>query len=96
MQYVIYEPATKAEIRYNQITEDAIDANFLSVGEQYTEIIYHPTEDRAALFVQDIKAIYYQGLPTQGYNYEIFFTLQEMARAVDNLPDDWYTNNSEI
>ena len=59
--YVIYEPASKAEIRLQQITEDAQAANFLPAGSQYSDIISHPIEDKAAIPVIITESVYYQG-----------------------------------
>jgi len=94
MKYIIYDTAAKAEIRYTQINEDATDANFITDGDTYAEIIYHPTEDKAAIPIYIIEPVYYQGIPTKGYNYEIFFTQQELARCVTELSNDWFSNPS--
>jgi len=94
MPYVIYEPATKAAIRYVQITEDATDANFLNNGEQYVDVIYHPTENKAALPIIVIEPIYYNGMPTQKYDFGIFFTPQEVAKSIEELPEDWDLNSN--
>jgi len=89
MEYIIYEPATKAEIRHKQITDDAIEANFLLDGELYDAIIYHPSQDKSAIPIIKIEPIYYNGMPTQGLDFGIFFTSQERAKAVESLPEDW-------
>jgi len=89
MKYVIYEPAIKAEIRHQQITDDARYANFLPEGMIYDDIIYHPTDDKAAIIIVKLEPIYYQDMPTQGYNFEIFFTRQESARSITTLSSDW-------
>jgi len=96
MKYVIYEPASRGRVRQRQITNDAREANFLTNYETYEAAINHPIEDKSAVPVINIEAIYYQGIPTQNYNFEIFFTQQEIARAIDNLPSDWYTNEETI
>lgn len=95
MSYIIYTPSSKALVRHEQITEDAIAAGFLNNGEKYDAVLQHPMEDRAAIEVVVMEPIYYQGLPTQRYDYSIFFTPQEIARSVDVLPEDWFENNNE-
>lgn len=87
MKYIIYEPASKAAVRRDMITNDAGDANFLTGDAAYNEVVYHPTEDKAALPVIIIDPIYYQGFPVQGLDFSIFFTAQEIARAIEKLPE---------
>ena len=96
MKYIIYEPAYNVDVRHWQITNDARNANFLSITEEYENIIIHPTEDKAALPVINLESVYYKSFPTQAFNFEIFFTAQELAKAVNELPADWYPVNEEF
>jgi hypothetical protein len=90
---IIYEPASKAVLRHDQITQDAIDANFIAAGENYDPVIYHPTEDKAALYVRITEAIYYQEMPIKALDFSIFFSAQELAKALPELPADWISES---
>jgi hypothetical protein len=90
---IIYEPASKAVIRHDQITQDAIEANFIAAGENYNPVVYHPTEDKAALQVVITEAIYYQDLPIKALDFSIFFSAQELAKALPELPADWISES---
>lgn len=94
MQYVIYTSKKKAAARRDMITDDARVSGFLNPTEQYEAVINHPTEDKAALPILVLDPIYYNGLPTQRFDYSVFFTDMEKAGAVDELPADWYTEVS--
>lgn len=96
MSYVIYSPASKAEVRHEQITEDAIEANFLDENSVYESVIYHPTEDKAALLILITEGFYYNDMPVKSLDFGIFFTSQERAKAVDNLPSDWFDDDDLI
>jgi hypothetical protein len=87
--YIVYEPADKAIVRQQQITEDAQAANLLHEELAYEYLTMHPTEDKAALQVIITEGIYYNHLPIPSINYSIFFTAQELARAVPELTADW-------
>ena len=89
MKYIIYTPASKAEIRHSQITEDAKEANFLPEDGLYSDIIYHPTDDKAAIEIIITEGIYYNDTPIKSLDFGIFFTDNERAKAVDELPSDW-------
>ena len=93
MKYIIYTPASKAEIRYSQITEDAKEANFLPEDGLYNDIIYHPTDDSAALEIVFNEGIYYNDMPVKSLDFGIFFTDNERAKALLELPNDWLINN---
>lgn len=87
---VIYSPASRAEIRHTQVTHDAQEANFLPEGIPYNAVIFHPTEDKAALPIEVTPAIYYNDEPIRSYDFGIFFTEQEKAGAVAELTADWF------
>jgi vacuolar-type H+-ATPase subunit D/Vma8 len=93
-QFVIYQSRLKAEQRREQLTDDARQANFLMADEDYREIYYHPTKDLAAIEVVFEPSISMRGIPTQKYDFSIFFTAQELARAVTEFPRDWVPERS--
>lgn len=95
-RYVIYTSKRKAEQRHLMITDDARQANFLLAAEPYRSIIYHPTEDKAAIEVVLEDSTYVNNLPTPKYDYSIFFTDQEKARIVCELPAGWIPVNNDI
>lgn len=95
-QYVIFLTKAKAYQRHETLTDDARQANFLTPTEFYKAIIEHPTEDKAAIEVVLEPSVYIKGLPTQKYDYSIFFTAQELARAVVDLPEGWILQNTDI
>lgn len=89
-QYVLYPSKSSARFRRWFLTGDARLANFIGPEEDYFEVINHPTEDKAAIEVVMLPSIYIDGLPTPKYDFSIFFTAQELARVVSDLPADWY------
>jgi hypothetical protein len=95
-QYVIYTSQNKAALRHWQLTDDARQANFLNHDEEYRPVINHPTEDKAAIEIVLENAVYIVGLPTRKYDFEIFFTAQEVARAVPEMPADWFPESEVI
>ena len=91
---VIYTPASKAEIRRNIITDDARTANFLPESMEYDPVIFHPTEDKAALPIVNMEHVRIAlGVYTEAVNFSIFFTENERAGAVETLPADWNQEN---
>lgn len=80
-------------MRRELISEDARISGFLNAGENYEAVIEHPIQDVAALPILILEQIYYQGLPTERLDYSVFFTDMEKAGAVDQLPDDWNSDN---
>ena len=95
-QYVIYTSKNKAALRHWQLNDDARQANFLNPDEAYRPVINHPTEDIAAIEIVLEEAVYIVGLPTHKYDFEIFFTAQEVARAVPELSADWFPESEAI
>jgi hypothetical protein len=95
-RFIIYTPASKAELRHQILTEDAIASNFLQVGQEYEPLIYHPTEDAAAISYVP-RSEYVPGIQTNsGFipNFPFFTLLSDMdrARSVEVLPEDWNLN----
>lgn len=92
MTYLIYEPAYKAAIRSEQITEAAQEDGFLTKSQKYIgEIITHPTENKAALeVIVTTGGVYDNSLPIMPINFGVYFTAHELeAKAISSLPEDW-------
>jgi hypothetical protein len=95
-QYVIYSTKSKARFRRWQLTDDARQANFLNPDEEYRQLFNHPIEDKAAIEVVIEEPVYINGLPTRKYDFSIFFTAQENARAIDELSADWFPESEVV
>jgi len=91
INYVVYEPAYKAGLRHTQITDEAQAANMLKKPEAYRQVIYHPTQDKAAIEVVNIIPVQLSlGKYTEALNFEPFFSEMELNRKVAELPADWW------
>lgn len=91
MQYVIYQTKSAARFRRWLLTGDSRKSGFIGQDEEYEQVINHPTLDKAAIPIVINEPVYYQDLPTQKQDFSVFFTDMEKATAVDSLPDDWNT-----
>lgn len=90
MQYVIYTTKDAAQYRHRLLTSDARASGFIGATDEYVPVINHPTEEKAAIPILVEEPIYYQGIPTKRLDYAVFFTLMEIAGAVEELTPDWF------
>ncbi|MFL9844724.1 hypothetical protein [Flavobacterium rhizosphaerae] len=94
MPYIIYDKVSTAQMRLQILTDDAVTAGYLPEGVAYHPLIIHPTDDKAAIWYENVQGVTNHDGTTlvAPVNFEGLFTGQELARQVDILPEDWNFN----